>query len=636
MSTSEHPPIPQSAGDEGPFDGRLVVYHFGVSGGGRATWKVEATSLRKAIRAFRLGALYPHQYSTKPIATQYGEAYNDKVYLSSEPGAAIPVYAVRPRKWEHVADISPTQEDTEMMPALHAAQGHLRSAGIGSDTTAIAVGDTLTMVAALPRAGLEELDFDLQKKMADLEAAKRELSIQAGRIREELKRRLEQVWMIELFLGSKEEVRILRRGEPAPADTPITVRQQILCMDEEIAVYDWFNNPDRIGNFDYQNLEDFDNWLLESPEHLDAIFPDLKGIVGLRVRRRTKSREYEGIRGAFVQLQEEEWDRMTYLLVRNGDNLYRLWVDVNLWPRLFSAEADIKMPTGPFRESQRRSQEALQKQFFAGMLVVQGLIERSNLLHPLPVADLSLMKVEHQGYFNLVRDGEGQKLLADPDNKFAHLTWKTYVAWLRSHLASGVRVLYTGPQRFGFSDSYDNLKTRTGLGTVASAPNPDEIYTLVEPTASKDMFEFLYLPDDYWSERQKRVRWTSYSDELVPVDMMSWRVLEHLIRDRHDRENYERFFTTAFHWWHQKKAEGERERPFVDLVLAQAGVDPTEANRARVERLVRWWKMKTKTHRTLGSDEAKALRMILKAFQKGEDFENDPERLLFREVLYSE
>ncbi len=73
----------------------------------------------------------------------------------------------------------------------------------------------------------------------------------------------------------------------------------------------------------------------------------------------------------------------------------------------------------------------------------------------------------------------------------------------------------------------------------------------------------------------------------------------------------------------------ERERPFVDLVLTQAGVPLTdERERSRCERILRWWKLRTKEHRTLDTDEAKALRMVGAAFKRGDDHQNDPEFLL--------
>ena len=53
-----------------------------------------------------------------------------------------------------------------------------------------------------------------------------------------------------------------------------------------------------------------------------------------------------------------------------------------------------------------------------------------------------------------------------------------------------------------------------------------------------------------------------------------------------------------------------------------------EEDRARAERLTRWWKVKNKFHRTLKDDEAKALRMIVKALKEGEDWDENPERYL--------
>lgn len=648
---------------EGPYDGKKLKYVFGH---GHKTWDVETTSLAKAIRAFRVGAMFPHQYSSAPLASKYGDGWDDKVYMSSQPGATVLVRVILNREWVEVTNISPDEDvDDEYSSALLSAQQTLQIAseamGFQAEegSTALTHAGTQTGLATTNRRLLEEKTFELEKRMAELEAAKHALKMQVAEMQAELRRRMEQVWMIELFLGSNEEVKLLREGNPAPANTPITVRQQVLCMDEEIAVFDWFENPDRIGEFDYSHLDDFDQWLLDDPAHLHAIFPHPKGIVGLRVRRKRKERGeaqgYVGISGAFQAMDEQRWDEMTYLLVRNGDNLYRLWVDVNMWPRLFSAAKDFRPKVDKWADGRehiasrmnQRDFEEKQKKFFAGMLVIQGLIERSDLLHPLPIPNLSVARPEHQEHFNLVRDGEEFLMLGDSEHEFGHLTWRNYVGWLRQQLEPGVRVLYMGPQWFNSSDRYDNWESRTGMKSVHKAPSHHIIHTLVEPAdgwraPSRGKYQLLYLPDDnvyaggsWWQDgtyqkRQKRVRWGCYADEILPVDFISWRVLEYMLKDRNSREDYGEFFVPAFRWWKQKKAEAEREGPFVNLVLVQAGADPTEENRARVERLVRWWKLKTQTHRTLGDDEAKALRMIVKAFTRGDDHDNDPERLLFQ------
>lgn len=654
---------------KGPHDGKNLTYYFGNIPGRVREFKVEATTLAKAIRAFRVGALFPHQYSTTRIETkQIGkDGWDESIYLDSGPNGYVPVHVLVNRNLEEVVQIPPEAADleTEFGPALLAAQVHLQigaeSMGLGGEaTTALAPAGSGTGVQSAHRHELEAKTLALMKKLGDLALMRREMEAQVSLMQAEVARRMEQIWMIELFLGSKEEVKRLAEGKPAPASEPITVRQAVLCMDEELAVFDWFDKPERIGEFDYKSLDDFDDWLTADPRHLAAIFPHQKGIVGLRVRRKMKERGeaqgYEGIAGAFAKVQEEALDKMTYLLVRNGENLYRLWVDVQLFPRLFAAEKDYAPKIDPDsvlagRESlaermNEKDREAKMKLFFAGLLVVQGLLERSDLFHPLPAPVVSVFKADDQQYFNLVRDGEDNRLLVDNTNPLANLTWRSYRKWLGSQLAVGVRVQWSGRIDNGWGDSRNKnpLYDRTGVASIVHWPSKQDIHTITEHVERSwhGEWAFLYLPadhvykpdPDYYGTvsetRKRRVRFSAYGDEILPVDFMSWRVLEHLLRDRNSREEYGNFFVPAFHWWRQKKAEMEREKPFVDLVLTQAGVDlAADGERSRCERLVRWWKMKTKEHRTLGTDEAKALRMILQAFRRGDDHENDPERLLF-------
>lgn len=670
------------------YDGKLTTYVFGSRWEQR--WEYRSPSLQRAIRAFYVRTVFPHTYSTTPLDSSRRVAPHELglghyLWTASEPGAVVEVcvipqsvpdthrrqaaqrakeagehyfegdlVATRNGDWAHdrvvVARIpieAPDGDDAG--PALLQAQMALAGS---SASTALQPAGVDTGLQTRRRSELELNALGMTERIAEIERMKNdlqqqryELQRQIEGMRKELERRLEHVWMIELFLGTQEQVTLLRDGAPAPASTPITVCQRVLCMDEELAVYTWLKHPNRIGSFTWRNLHDFDAWLLQDPQHLDAIFPYEKGIVGLRVRRKQYSlgREVHPL----VQVGEDEANEMTYILVRNGEQLYRLWVDVSLWPRLFSSDEDVARWCRLADKGGERDKEQGRKEFMryiGGLMVLEGLLKRSDLLQPLPVPDLSCFDNAHSGYFCMVRDGEDRVQLTDGTDPLAHLTWDRYRKWLVGQLRDGLRVIWLGPIDGPEGDERRNaLKIRTGLNTVSSWPLRNGVYIL-EGDGEKDGrwwsertgWSFLYQPGDtvYSSdwyhgrgehERARRVRFITTARECLPLDLCSWRVLEHLLNDRSQRHAYADFFGAVFGWWKNMKEEQQRESPFVSLALRQAGLEPTEWNVAWGHRLVRWWKMKTQQHRDLGEDEPKALRMVVKALRAGRDHEDDPE-----------
>lgn len=634
------PPSPERA--RGKYDGTTVTYYFGKRHG-HDNFKVNATSLRVATRMFRAGKLFPEQ-----LAESSGEV---TVHVSTKTG------------WEEVARIPARGEDIDPRALLlvDAVAPDMEGA---TGTTALAAAGEGTGIRTQGRTALEQKRADLDARLAALEVQKRAMEAVVSQIKAELTRRMEQVWLVELFIGSKEEVVVLREGAPAPADTMIHVRQRVLCMDEEIAVHDALKDPEKVDTFDITRVEDFDRWVSTNPAALKAICPWAKGVVGLRVRRRQRERESNNFAEAYDNATLASLDEMTCLLVRNGENLYRLWIDVNLWPRMFASEADSAALIDGHRGDQASVQQRLKHQI-AGLIVVQGLVERSTLLHPLPREGLNIFDGSAADAFVTVRDDEEQLALGD-GSPLTHVRWKDtyryvpdeadtarfgrpmtkpelasegYATWLQKQIAPGVRVLYTGRSYDG-KDWDEKLESRTNVKSLRAWPKSGGVYTLTEYEKGRGVF--LYLPLDgingYDDEgdwgcrpRQRRVAFITRDYELVPVDFLSWRVLEHLIRDRSQRADYGDFFKIAFTYWRIAKKEAAHERPFIDLVLNRCGVDQdNEPERARCERLLRWWKLKVKEHRTLSTDDAKAMRMIEAAFLRGEDHDNDPETLLFK------
>lgn len=635
------------------FDGTAAMYVFGplsLYHSHRRPWETAQTSLAKAIRAFRVSATFPHQYSTAPIKTHVlgADGREVAVFRSSEPGAVVPVHVLYTergdRKSEHVADIPPEGLEAEEYKGLF-----LPAMISESVETALVPTGVETGLSTVTRREIETRQLELQARIGELEKLKHDLALKVAILNMELKRRMEEIWLIELFLGSNEEVHLLANGSPAPASEPIQVYQRVLCMDEEIAVHQWLTDPNEVGEFEATWIGTFDRWVVSSPSRLNAIIPSQKGIVALRPRRKAKHREAYDYASALENAQREAADRQTYILVRNGEQVFRILIDLMLWPRFFPRIGEIDLSKAESSLRDRWAAKEMQEKYknaLAGMVLLQGLVERSDILHPLPRPDLNIFDQHHADeHFRFVRDDEEVLALTD-GNPLANLTWKGYWAWLKEQLREGIRVLYFGLRDTSNGGKYQPLYDRTGvrLDEHRDWPSGDVLYTLInaENRYWGRTFGFKYYPpaERFWDPetgearpRKNRVTFGVYSDEVLPYDFLSWRVVRHLLMSRADRENYTQFFQVFGHWYKLKKAEVEREKPFVDLVLRTAlGREATEVERARCERLVRWWKIKTKETRDLGADEPKAFRMILAAWNRGEDFDNDPEKLLMEVV----
>jgi len=617
------------------------------------TWETKADSLEKAIRRFRIGCLFPFKLVSKkkqicePHMDEMGHTY--EVPVDCKPGATIAVYTVKDRKRKKVGVI-PAKEDTPenyshlLLPPE--AQNAMREVAPDTKDLMVSGGSAiLNNLGSSPNQMLASKLLEIEALKGSLELQKRELNKQVAVLQAEVKQRLKAIWMIELYVGTQEEVICLASGTPAPEETPISVRQRVLCMDEELSVYDWTRNPERIGQFDYKDLEDFDKWLTSDPAHLQAILPESKGIIGLRPRRYNKdygfSEGKENLSTLFMNAEMNEANAKTYILVRNGENLYRIWADISLWPYFFPKEESFDTKDGDSEDhiaemrarmrarEKDRKQDARKTQYIAGMLVVQGLIDRSTLFQPLP-EKTSIFNLEHQHMFHLIRDAEN--LL--PERAFA-LTWRNYEEWLQEKIQVGTRVLYRGPQ-YAKHDDWGSLGHRTGVYSIGAWPSEDEAFT-VEEVTKDHRYYFKYLPrEEIWNKdswesqlRKRRVSFRCYGDEMVALDFISWKVLSYFLNNRNERASYADSLPTLWHWAKLRVQEDSREEPFVMLVLSQAGLlpqDPSwEDEKDRVRRLIRWWKLKTKAGRSLSQDEPKALRMILKAFKNGQDWEEDPE-----------
>lgn len=239
-------------------------------------------------------------------------------------------------------------------------------------------------------------------------------------LKEALKVVDDRIFNVELYCGLQEEVHRIQEGEPADINTSLSIRQQMLFMDEE-TLFDFDD-----GGMDITKLTQFDEWVTK-PETLARILPEQKGIVAFRVRR--KEKDYGRaltIGDAIWQLSMRNANFQTYLLIRNGENVYRIATEINFSPRLVPLTSEIK--THKFERkihSYGRGKdtyedvtpedldydehvEELEKQvnhYNRMVILMQGLLDRTKIFSPHPIIKLTRDE-DMETWVRCIRDEE--------------------------------------------------------------------------------------------------------------------------------------------------------------------------------------------------------------------------------------
>lgn len=275
--------------------------------------------------------------------------------------------------------------------------------------------------------------------------------IQLGKVQKALGVVNDRIFNLELYCGLQEEVHQIAEGEPAPMETQVSIMQQLLYMDEE-CLFDYDD-----GGMDFSKLSQFDEWVVR-PENLNRLAPHQRCIVGFRVRRHTKERErVRTISQAWVRIAEEAADMETYLLIRNGENVYRIASPVNFSPRLVPKRNEIgeaqflkvhrhydfkkhkdnikEEKIGPDHLDYDKHVEDLDnaiKHYNRIIILLQGMFDRTAMF--MPHVGVKLTEDGHMDkWVRCVRDEEDGL----PNNK---VTWEGYRDQMNSSIKRGKRV----------------------------------------------------------------------------------------------------------------------------------------------------------------------------------------------------
>ncbi len=258
---------------------------------------------------------------------------------------------------------------------------------------------------------------------------------------------------IELYLGVNEDIVQIQEGNKADAKSPIVFRQQLMYMDEEVG------DPFDGQGLDFNNIEDFDAWLLKYSSwykkfNYQLLAPEDKCIVALRVSREQK--HYS--ENPYVNAMLNEENKKTYFLIRNGECVYRIWGEITIeklfpyrdelqklkdtWDAIESKwdgeSYSLEISKGKEIRDVEKEKDKIDNHIFnykKQLILLQGLIDRTDILHPLSEPVQLLKEEAHEkGLVKFVYDDE--KTISSGRKSFLQ-----YLRDINSKIVEGSKIL---------------------------------------------------------------------------------------------------------------------------------------------------------------------------------------------------
>lgn len=441
---------------------------------------------------------------------------------------------------------------------------------------------------------------------------RRQVSGMLDKVRKTVKKLEKIVFTLEVYAGIEETIKQIQSGNPADDSEPIKLQQQMMYMDEEVG------DPSNEG-LDFKSLDQFDEWLLSEHDYLggknfELLLPHPKCVRIMRIRRDMKASHSRDTWNNNWQIIK---NFNTYVLIRNGDNIYTIDSKLNFLTKLFP-EKDEMLNDSKRKytfDSDKEKMEEKYTDYRDGMVLMQGLVDRSNVFGDI------------QGRVNFlngtsVENGDVE-FIYELDDRLVTDGSKSFIDFLNNtNIATGDRILVVSSP---YDMMYGRGKSERIRGNYTEWSQPDlpknGIYEL-----EKDVndFFFRYLPDgivydrkSYRSKpRTRRVSYIIYPDRddfIVNIDAISHRNIDWITKmqyDRRDRRNYLQAIPLLNGIKKFKSQELAEEYPFVQMVISK-----TSKSELDVLDAVHWWKTKNKYKRSLKEDDQKALRMIEKKMQ---------------------
>lgn len=475
---------------------------------------------------------------------------------------------------------------------------------------------------------LEEIQLTakiiIENKKAELEKRLDQMGEFLSKMNKKVENLVKIITVLNLYTGKNVDIQQVTDGESADPGEPLSLRQRILYMDEELcAELDHEADHNDIPTF-IESLRD--------PAFLSVIAPEPRCVVAVKPKHREM-----GYRSGnpYYDAARDTWNRHTYLVFRNGEKVFVLdSEDLELWDYAFphsdfeeKFQQRMADPGQSFKDSLQKEHESERYRTTKYMVFLQGIVDSSDILGPFKTAP-NIMK--HQG-IELVRDDEN---LIGTGRK----PWREFRDEKNKLIRRGTRILYDGggilrdgPHKWNSGGdfpkyyAYEASMPSTPMSGIYHADSYERVvrYDHGKPvTEVADYLVFRYLPGDtIWkrsyygydeADRKNKVAWKYSKSHVLNYDAVTVDELQGYLSDRTLREDFRDMMPLLKKTLLEKRREERDEADFKALLASEAkkstGKDcPAEV----IDEAVAWWKQKVIFTRPLSSDDAKAFRMIM-------------------------
>ena len=494
---------------------------------------------------------------------------------------------------------------------------------MNSKENLLAMKDSIEILQSKTTQLQKMLNFQLCEMKEKFDIMRRKLDNQLSIMIKQVEKIMRVICVIELYLGIEEELFQLQAGQTADENEPLTLRQKVLFMDEEVGILD-------DQGLDWTQIDQFDEWLLKD-KHYEILIPEKKVIVVFKPRRKNKT-YYDADR------RKEEIDirnKMPYFLMRNGENLYRVYTDKMTVPeRLFPRKKEfqeildkMKIEDNKVNFFDKEKIQDLTYYYQRIVFFIQGLIDRTDIFSPMKEKINLMNNIEQsQETLRLIYDDE----LCLPTNRlpFATIEEGSRIVYCRSveDWKPAKERLYEN--RFLRSYSEWSLPTFPGEGVyMVYKTFINDIYWKEHKRIEekREQLGIRYIPDDPrwdWNgshERKNSLFFKFSRDEstVINYDQLNLDDIEFYLNSRIDRPNYLEYLPILKKLRKCLLEEQDQEDAFYLMLVGRCqkeGLKPKEglSYEKIIGELIDWWKYKNKWKRPISKNDELAMKMIEK------------------------